>query len=138
MLPNINKFSNKILDFSESFTKVASRLFELLWCTSWNYFFKEKSSREPVPVLLQRIAELSPPSYSLYTLGTSKNEPANLKEMKAVLESGIKETIFHSAFFSSNGLKDHFRNNAYNRDRCACLFYLPPKRRKNKCHSVWL
>ena len=30
LLPNINKFRNKILDFSESFTKVASKLFELL------------------------------------------------------------------------------------------------------------
>ena len=49
--------------FSENFTKVASKLFKLLWFTSWiPYFFKEKPSRELIPVLLpQRIAELSFP-----------------------------------------------------------------------------
>ena len=34
LLPNINKFSNKILNFSESFTNVAPKLFELLWYMS--------------------------------------------------------------------------------------------------------
>ena len=36
------------------------------------YFFKEMPSSELIPVLLlQRIAELSPPSYILYTLVTT-------------------------------------------------------------------
>ena len=42
-LPNINKFRNKILDFSESFTKVASKLFVFLRCTSWIHYFLKKS-----------------------------------------------------------------------------------------------
>ena len=32
------------------------------------YFFKEMPSNERIPVLLQRTAELSPPSHILYTL----------------------------------------------------------------------
>ena len=56
--------------FSENFTEVASKLFELLWWTfESHYFFKEKPSSELIPVLLlQRIAELSSPSYILFTL----------------------------------------------------------------------
>ena len=61
LLPNMNKFRNKILDF---FRKV-SRM-SLLNCSSYCdarlesiNFFKERPSRELVPVLLlQRIAEL--------------------------------------------------------------------------------
>ena len=42
MLPNINKFRNEIMNFSESFTNLGSKLFELLWNTSWIilFFFK--------------------------------------------------------------------------------------------------
>ena len=61
LLSNINKFRNKILNFSESFTNVASKLFELLWYISWILLI-------PPVLLLQRIAALSPPSYILYTL----------------------------------------------------------------------
>ena len=39
LLLNINKFSNKMVDFSETFTDVASKLFELFWYTSWVLLF---------------------------------------------------------------------------------------------------
>ena len=71
LLPNIDKFRNKILDF---FQKVSRRW--LLYCSIYCdarlescYFFKENPSSELIPVLLlQRIAELTPPSYIVYTL----------------------------------------------------------------------
>ena len=71
MLPNINKFHNKILDFFRKLHEDA-----LINCLSYcdarlesYYFFKEKHPTELIPVLLlQRIAELSPPSHILYTL----------------------------------------------------------------------
>ena len=56
--------------FSESFTYVASKLFQLLWYMSWILLIFSRNTLlwiHPV-LLLQRIAELSPPSYILYTL----------------------------------------------------------------------
>ena len=77
--PNINKIRNKILD---CFQKVSRRW--LLNFSSYcdarfesNYFFKEKPSSQLIPVLLlQRIAELSPTSYILYTLICTKSAAA--------------------------------------------------------------
>ena len=71
LLPNINKFRNKILNyFSESFTNVASKLFQLLWYMSWITLIFSRNALQWIHtvLLLQRIAELSPPSYILYTL----------------------------------------------------------------------
>ena len=70
LLPNINKFRNKRLYF---FRKFHERW--LVNCSSYCdarlqsiIFLKKKPSRELIPVNLQRIAELSSPSYILYTL----------------------------------------------------------------------
>ena len=76
LLPNINKCRNKILlFFSESFTNVTSKLFELLWYMSWILLFFSRNALQWIHtiLLLQRIAELSPPSYILYTLGTTSS-----------------------------------------------------------------
>ena len=55
--------------FSESFTNVASKLFELLWYMSWiPLIFSRNAVQWIHTVFLQRIGELSPPSYILYTL----------------------------------------------------------------------
>ena len=71
LLPNINKFCNKILNFlSESFTNVASKLFESLWYMPWIQLIFSRNALQWIHtvLLLQRIAELSPPSYILYIL----------------------------------------------------------------------
>ena len=71
LLTNINKFRNKILIFfSECFTNVAFKLFELLWyMSSIPLFFSRNALKWTHTVLLlQQIAELSPPTYILYTL----------------------------------------------------------------------
>ena len=71
LLPNINKFEIKYWIFSESFMNVASKLFELLWYMSWIPLFRSRNALQWIhTVLLQRMAELSPPSYILYTLLT--------------------------------------------------------------------
>ena len=80
LLPNINKFRNEILNFcSESFTNVVSKLFELLWYMSWIYLTFSRNALQWIhTVLLQQIAELSPPSYILYTLPTPCKIKVNL------------------------------------------------------------
>ena len=81
LLPNINKFRNETLNFfSESFTNVASKLFELLWYMSWIYLTFSRNALQWIHtvLLLQQIAELSPPSYILYTLPTPRKIKVNL------------------------------------------------------------
>ena len=72
LLPNINKFCNKILDFFRKFHECGCWIVRVIVMHVLNpVFFKQNQSREPIPVLLlQRIAELSSPSYILYTLTT--------------------------------------------------------------------
>ena len=71
LLLNINKFLNKISDFFRKFhIHVASKLFELLWYMSWIPLIISRNTFKWIHtvLLLKRIAELSPPSYILYTL----------------------------------------------------------------------
>ena len=65
-LPNINKFRNKILDFFRKFHEGGFWIVRVFVMHVLNQvFFKEKPSSELILVLLQRIAELSPPSHTL-------------------------------------------------------------------------
>ena len=70
LLPNINKFRNKTVNFSESFTNAASKLFELLRYMSWILLIFPRNALQWIHLvlLLQRIAELNPHSNILYTL----------------------------------------------------------------------
>ena len=70
LLPSINKFRNKILDFFRKCHEGGFRIVRVIVMHVLNpLFFKEKPSSQLIPVLvLQRIAELSSPSHILYTL----------------------------------------------------------------------
>ena len=73
LLPNINKFRNKILNFLQNISRMW-----LLNCSSYcdtclksQYFFKKCSpvnSYRSTVLLLHQVAEVSPPSCILYTL----------------------------------------------------------------------
>ena len=69
-MPKINKFRKL---FSESFTNAASKLFELFWYMSWIKLLFSRNALQWIHTVLflQRIVELSPPSYILYTLKSS-------------------------------------------------------------------
>ena len=72
LLVNINKFRNEILHFFTKFHEGGFYIVRVIVMHVLNsLFIKEKPSRELIAVLLQRIAELSSPSYILYTLVSS-------------------------------------------------------------------
>ena len=71
LLPNINKFRNKIFIF---FQKVSCgflivRVIVIHVLNPFQFFSRNALEWIHTVLLLQRIAELSPPSYILYTLG---------------------------------------------------------------------
>ena len=65
LLPNINKFRNKIFGFFRKFHEGGFWIVWVIICMSWILFFL-KQALQWTPVLLQRIAELSSPFYILW------------------------------------------------------------------------